>query len=163
MVDAVNLPNDPTMSIARGLFGVVREGPLVQNTLVRRRRHRCRGSTAGYRGRGEPRVRVRMNLVKGAATFLAFLTLLLLSPVSSPDRAGAQEAPPGAPKLNAGSWTLIDADTGLYLAGKDPDKQVPIASTTKLMVALVALDEGVDLDEQVTVSEDAASYAGSIY
>jgi serine-type D-Ala-D-Ala carboxypeptidase (penicillin-binding protein 5/6) len=112
-------------------------------------------------------VRVRMNLVKGAATFIAFLILLLLSALSSPDRAAAQEtkseAPPGAPKLNAGSWTLIDADTGLYLAGKDPDKRVPIASTTKLMVALVAFDEGVDLDEQVRVSEDAAAYAGSIY
>jgi D-alanyl-D-alanine carboxypeptidase (penicillin-binding protein 5/6) len=112
-------------------------------------------------------VRARMNLVKGAAASIAFLTLLLLSPVSALDRAVAQEktpeAPPGAPKLNAGSWTLIDADTGLYLAGKDPDEAVPIASTTKLMVALVALDEGVDFDEKVTVSEDAASYAGSIY
>jgi serine-type D-Ala-D-Ala carboxypeptidase (penicillin-binding protein 5/6) len=112
-------------------------------------------------------VRVSMSLVNGAATSIAFLILLLLSPVSSPDRAAAQEtkpeAPPGAPKLNAGSWTLIDADTGLYLAGKNADEQVPIASTTKLMVALVALDEGVDLNEQVTVSEDAASYAGSIY
>ena len=112
-------------------------------------------------------MRARMNLVRGAATSIAFLILLLLSPVSSLDRAVAQErtpqAPPGAPKLNAGSWTLIDADTGLYLAGKNPDEQVSIASTTKIMVALVALDEGVDLDEQVTVSEDAASYAGSIY
>src|ERR671916_1729003 len=108
-----------------------------------------------------------MTPVKGPATSIAFLILLLLSPVFSLDRAVAQEkkpeAPPGAPKLNAGSWTLIDADTGLYLAGKDPDEQIPIASTTKVMVALVALDEGVDLDEQVTVSEDAASYAGSIY
>jgi serine-type D-Ala-D-Ala carboxypeptidase (penicillin-binding protein 5/6) len=108
-----------------------------------------------------------MNPVKGAATSIAFLILLLLSPVSSPDRAVAQEtkpeAPPGAPKLNAGSWTLIDADTGLYLAGKNPDEQVPIASTAKVMVALVALDEGVNFDEQVTVSEEAASYAGSIY
>jgi serine-type D-Ala-D-Ala carboxypeptidase (penicillin-binding protein 5/6) len=108
-----------------------------------------------------------MNPVKGAATSIAFLILLLLSPVSSPDRAVAQEtkpeAPPGAPKLNAGSWTLIDADTGLYLAGKNPDEQVPVASTTKVMVALVALDEGVNFDEQVTVSEEAASYAGLIY
>jgi D-alanyl-D-alanine carboxypeptidase (penicillin-binding protein 5/6) len=108
-----------------------------------------------------------MNPVKGAATSIAFLILLLLSPVSSPDRAAAQEtkpeAPPGAPKLNAGSWTLIDADTGHYLAGKNPDEQVSIASTTKIMVALVALDEDVDLDEQVTVSEKAASYAGSVY
>ncbi|HET6659683.1 MAG TPA: D-alanyl-D-alanine carboxypeptidase family protein [Rubrobacter sp.] len=109
-------------------------------------------------------MRVRMKPVKGAATSIAFLILLLLSPVSSLDRAVAQEeAPPGAPKLNAGSWTLIDADTGLYLAGKNPDEQVSIASTTKIMVALVALDEGVDLDEQVIVSEEAASYAGSVY
>jgi serine-type D-Ala-D-Ala carboxypeptidase (penicillin-binding protein 5/6) len=109
-------------------------------------------------------VRARMSLVKGAATSLAVLILLLLSPAS---RAVAQEtkpeAPPGAPKLNAGSWTLIDADTGLYLAGKKPGEQVAIASTTKIMVALVALDEDVDLTEQVTVSEDAASYAGSVY
>ena len=97
-----------------------------------------------------------MNLVKGVATSIAFLILLLLSPVSSPDRAAAQEtkpeAPPGAPKLNAGSWTLMDADTGHYLAGKNPDKRVSIASTTKIMVALVALEEDVDMDKQVTVS-----------
>ena len=108
-----------------------------------------------------------MNLVKGVATSIAFLILLLLSPVSSPDRAAAQEtkpeAPPGAPKLNAGSWTLMDVDTGHYLAGKNPDKRVSIASTTKIMVALVTLEEDVDMDEQVTVSEKAASYAGSVY
>jgi serine-type D-Ala-D-Ala carboxypeptidase (penicillin-binding protein 5/6) len=112
-------------------------------------------------------VRIRMNLVKGAATYIGFLILLLLSLVSSSDRAAAQEtkleAPPGAPKLNAGSWTLIDADTGHYLVGKNPDEQVSIASTTKIMVALVALEEGIDFDEQVTVSEEAASYAGSVY
>src|SRR5215203_1994612 len=139
MVDAVNILHNPTRSTA---FGMVREGPLVQNTLVRRRRHRCRGSTAGYRGRGEQRVPVRMTPVKGAATSIAFLILLLLLPVFSLDQAVAQEktseAPPGAPKLNAGSWTIIDADTGHYLAGKNPD-------------------------EQVTVSEKAASYAGSVY
>jgi serine-type D-Ala-D-Ala carboxypeptidase (penicillin-binding protein 5/6) len=111
-------------------------------------------------------VRTRIDLVKSAATLIAFSILLILAPGSSLARAVAQEtgAPPaGAPKLDAGSWALIDADMGLYLAGKDSDKRVPIASTTKLMVALVALDEGVDLDEKVTVSEDAAAYAGSVY
>jgi D-alanyl-D-alanine carboxypeptidase (penicillin-binding protein 5/6) len=73
----------------------------------------------------------------------------------------ATQAPPGAPKLAAGSWVLIDADTGFYLAGKDPDKRVPIASTTKIMGALVV--EGADLDEEVTVSEDAAAYATPAY
>ena len=108
-------------------------------------------------------MRARIFLVKSAAALIALSILLILAP--APPRAAAQEtgAPPGAPKLDAGSWALIDADTGLYLAGKDPDKQVQTASTTKIMVALVVLDEGVDMDEQVTVSEDAAAYAGSIY
>ena len=108
-------------------------------------------------------MRARKVLVNSVATLIALSILLVLAP--APHRAAAQEtgAPPGAPKLDAGSWALIDADTGLYLAGKDPDKQVPIASTTKIMVALVALEEGVDMDEKVTVSEDAAAYAGSIY
>lgn len=112
-------------------------------------------------------MRIRIDLVRSALTLVALLVLLVLAPGASLDKAVAKEktaeAPPGAPKLDAGSWALIDADTGLYLAGKDPDKRVSIASTTKIMVALVALDEGVNLDEQVTVSEDAASYAGSIY
>ena len=108
-------------------------------------------------------MRARLVLVRSAATLIALSILLILAPATH--RAAAKEtgAPPGAPKLDAGSWALIDADTGMYLAGKDPDKQVQIASTTKIMVALVALDEGIDLDEKVTVSEDAAAYAGSIY
>ena len=106
-------------------------------------------------------MRARIALVKSAATLIALTFLLILAP----HRVTAQEtkSPPGAPKLDAGSWALIDADTGLYLAGKDPDKRVPTASTTKIMLALVVLDEGVDMDEKVTVSEEAAKYAGSVY
>ena len=104
---------------------------------------------------------------KGAATLVTLVLLLVLAPGSTP-WASAQEtketgAPPGAPKIDAGSWALVDADTGLYLAGKNPDQRVPIASTTKLMVALVALEEGANLNQEVTVSENAASYAGSVY
>jgi D-alanyl-D-alanine carboxypeptidase (penicillin-binding protein 5/6) len=112
-----------------------------------------------------------MNLAKSAATLVATLValalLLVLAPGSALDRAAAQEgeteSPPGAPKLDAGSWALFDAETGLYLAGKNPDQRVPIASTTKVMVALVALEDGANLNEEVTVSENAASYAGSVY
>ena len=110
-------------------------------------------------------MRIRIDLARSVATLLALLILLILAPLYPPDRAVAQgtKAPAGAPKLDAGSWALIDADSGLYLAGKDPDKRVPIASTTKTMVALVTLEEGANLNEQVIVSEDAASYAGSVY
>src|SRR5215216_4809382 len=128
---------------------------------------RCRGSAdrrspSGRLSEGELRVRARTNIFKGAATFITLLVLLVYAPVSSAQETEAQ-APPGAPKLDAGSWTLIDANTGLYLAGKDPDKRVAIASTTKVMLALVAFDEGVNFDDEVTVSESAAKYAGSVY
>ncbi len=94
---------------------------------------------------------------------LLSLVLLLLSPQGP---AASQENgpnPDGAPGLDASSWALVDRETGLYLAGKEPDKRVPIASTTKVMVALVALEDGAKLDEEVTVSENAASYAGGVY
>ena len=84
-------------------------------------------------------------------------------------QAAAQEKPAGertapkTPKLDAKSWVLVDTDTGIYLAGKNPDKRLPIASTTNVMTALVVLDRGVDLDEEVTVSDQAERFVGSVY
>jgi D-alanyl-D-alanine carboxypeptidase (penicillin-binding protein 5/6) len=84
-------------------------------------------------------------------------------------QAAAQEKPAGertapkTPKLDAKSWVLVDADTGIYLAGKNPDKRLPIASTTNVMTALVVLDRGVDLDKEVTVSDQAERFVGSVY
>src|SRR5215211_6480653 len=85
------------------------------------------------------------------------------------DQAAAQETTAGErtapkpPKLDARSWVLVDADTGLYLAGKNPDRRLPIASTTNVMTALVALEEGVDLDEEVPISEQAERFVGFTY
>ncbi len=75
----------------------------------------------------------------------------------------AAEAAPGQPELQAQSWVLVDADTGLYLAGKNPDKRLPIASTTNVMTALVVLGEGVDLNEKVVVPEQAERFVGFTY
>ncbi len=110
-------------------------------------------------------MRQRTCRAHGTVTLILLSLALLVFP--TPDRAGAQENdsanPSGAPNLDAESWALVDRETGLYLAGKDPDRQVPIASTTKVMVALVALEDGAELDREVTVSENAASYAGGLY
>ena len=104
------------------------------------------------------------------AKTVAALVALVLGLASGADQAVSQEGDTGgqtdagvaldAPKLETKSWALTDADTGLYLAGKNPDERLPIASTTKVMVALVALDEGVDLDEEVIVSKEAERFVG---
>jgi serine-type D-Ala-D-Ala carboxypeptidase (penicillin-binding protein 5/6) len=45
------------------------------------------------------------------------------------------------PKLDAKAWILIDPRDGSVLAAKAPNKPMPIASTTKLMTAYLALHE----------------------
>jgi len=72
----------------------------------------------------------------------------------------AEEIP--QPEVAARAWALVDAPSGEYLAGEDASMRLPTASTTKIMVALVAFEEA-NLDEEVTVSEEAAAFANPIY
>lgn len=50
---------------------------------------------------------------------------------------------------------LADADTGEILYKKNADEQMYPASITKLMTAMVVLDNCGNLDESITISEDA--------
>ncbi len=59
----------------------------------------------------------------------------------------------GNPDLRSASALILDA-TGNMIYGKDTDKVRSIASITKLMTAMVVLDAGLDLDEQITVTEE---------
>ncbi len=65
----------------------------------------------------------------------------------------------GAPSLEATHGALMASD-GKILWRRDADTQVPMASTTKIMSALVALENG-SLGDTVTISENADSQEGS--
>jgi serine-type D-Ala-D-Ala carboxypeptidase (penicillin-binding protein 5/6) len=95
------------------------------------------------------------------ARIVAVLVALVL--VVGSDRAAAQEERPDPPQVRATAWALVDADTGLYLAGKNPDRRLPIASTTKIMVALMALEEEANLEEEVAISGQAERFVGTVY
>ncbi len=58
--------------------------------------------------------------------------------------------------LNARAAVLMDADSGRVLYGKDAETAYPMASTTKIMTLLIALEEGQP-DHLVTASDYAAS------
>ena len=58
--------------------------------------------------------------------------------------------------LHAQSAVLMDGKTGRVLYGKEEDLQRPMASTTKIMTCILAL-ENSDLQETVEVSSKAAS------
>lgn len=59
-------------------------------------------------------------------------------------------------KLYAQAAVLMDADSGRVLYGKNEKEVLPMASTTKIMTCIVALEYG-NLDEIVEVSSYAAS------
>jgi D-alanyl-D-alanine carboxypeptidase (penicillin-binding protein 5/6) len=59
-----------------------------------------------------------------------------------------------APDVAATTAYVLDADTGAVYYAKDADEERPMASTTKIMTALVALERG-NLDQTITVGADA--------
>jgi D-alanyl-D-alanine carboxypeptidase (penicillin-binding protein 5/6) len=67
--------------------------------------------------------------------------------------------------LQAKSAILMDYDTGTVLYEKNPHEKLPIASVTKVMtilLALEAIDEGkLKLEDTVTISDYASSMGGS--
>jgi D-alanyl-D-alanine carboxypeptidase (penicillin-binding protein 5/6) len=65
--------------------------------------------------------------------------------------------------IAAHSAILIDASTGTVLYSQNADEALPMASTTKIMTALVVLDryDDSDLDDIVVVSEKASRIDGS--
>ena len=59
----------------------------------------------------------------------------------------------GIPELKSSSALVID-QSGRALFAKNVDHVVPIASITKLMTAMVVIDSGLPLTEQIAISEN---------
>ena len=63
------------------------------------------------------------------------------------------------PSVTAAAWILYDQSSDTVLGEWDADSPRPMASITKIMTVLLAIENG-DLDEMVTVSEEAAGQGG---
>lgn len=69
-------------------------------------------------------------------------------------------APPLPADIVASGWVIADAESGDVLAAKDPHGRYRPASTIKVLLALVALEE-LDLDTAVTATAEDANIEGS--
>ena len=69
---------------------------------------------------------------------------------STTDNANVIAAASGAPTLNAEAALLISPDSGMVLYEKNADERRYPASTTKIMTALLTLENVTDLSETVT-------------
>ena len=59
----------------------------------------------------------------------------------------------GTPRINAGGAVVMDCDTGMVLYGVNENSQMPMASTTKIMTCIIALESG-DIGRTITVNEE---------
>lgn len=86
----------------------------------------------------------------------AVLILTALFPAAREARAQETGDEITASQLYAQSAVLMDADSGRILFAKNGQEERAMASTTKIMTCILALENG-DLSEEITVSAEAAS------
>ncbi|HEX7586646.1 MAG TPA: serine hydrolase [Patescibacteria group bacterium] len=65
-------------------------------------------------------------------------------------------------KIWAGSTAAIDVDSGTILHYEEGQKRTQIASLTKMMTAILAMDKINDLKEEVTVTREALLQPGTV-
>ena len=86
--------------------------------------------------------------MKKAICTIIFIVLLAVSPTCY------------AMELSAASAVIIEAETGAIIYGKDAHAKRTMASTTKIMTAICALEEGI-LDKKVKINSAAVGVEGS--
>ena len=63
--------------------------------------------------------------------------------------------------ISAKAFCLIDADSGRVLFGRNEYTRMPMASTTKIMTAIIALESGIPRSKEITVPKEAVGIEGS--
>lgn len=96
--------------------------------------------------------------VKVLSTILLLFTIFLLS-IQIVYADGSQELKP--PAINAQAAVVVEESSGRVLYEKNATQKRSIASTTKIMTAIVAL-ENADIDEEIVISKRAAGIGGSV-
>ena len=89
-----------------------------------------------------------------ATVFTTVLSLVALPAVAVPRTAIERLPIPAPPDVSAPSWVLYDDSMDVTLAARDADSERPMASTTKIMSALVAF-ERLTPGQLVTISARA--------
>jgi serine-type D-Ala-D-Ala carboxypeptidase (penicillin-binding protein 5/6) len=96
-----------------------------------------------------------------AAARLALALLISLVAVGPAPAAGAADKRAKPPSLDARAWLLVDAHSGEELAGSAATRRLPIASTTKLMTAYLALAD-LPLDRRIAAPAYSPAPAESV-
>lgn len=94
---------------------------------------------------------VKKGVIKVIAMLLAAAAFPSFSVVSHAEKA---------PSISAKSAVLVNADTNITVFSKNGDTVLPMASTTKIMTCIVAIETG-ELDRRVRIPREAVGIEGT--
>ena len=120
-------------------------------------------------------------LLMGSVSFALFFSLIILNmqgiiETSGPDTVAVMSnsvdfdpnetvhaVPAGAPRpgVAAQGAVLIDARSGTVIFELNAHKRLPMASTTKVMTAITAIESGADLEQIIKISRNMTGAEGS--
>lgn len=105
---------------------------------------------------------------KKSICFTLLLTIVWCNTICSTfakNKTTSNTATDAAIEISAPSAILMEATTGTICYAKDAEKKLPMASVTKVMTMLLIFDavdnKKLSLDQQITISDHAASMGGS--
>src|SRR3989344_5065491 len=82
-----------------------------------------------------------------------------LLPISEPTYFPIRDTSVTPPELSAKSFLIYDTVNGKIIFSKDPGRTLPVASLTKLLTAVVAL-ENLDSQEVITITRESFNVDG---
>lgn len=91
-------------------------------------------------------------LLGSLATLTSFAAAHPPSYLRAANKTAEERREPSFPRLSAQSVYVVNSVTGEAILEKQIDQRLPIASITKLMMAMVLLDAQLSLDQTVTIS-----------
>ena len=91
---------------------------------------------------------------KRTLIYLVMISMFLISMMALLASAESSE------KTGAKAFALYNPELNTFLCEKNIDLKLPMASTTKILTALIAIEE-LDPDERITVTRDAVGIEGS--
>jgi D-alanyl-D-alanine carboxypeptidase (penicillin-binding protein 5/6) len=98
--------------------------------------------------------RLATPLTRRIAALITLAVFLMLVWGAARPVPAAAAAPP-APTVHAKAFVVMDQRTGVVLASKSPNERLPMASTTKIMTGLLALEHFTDLNTVVRAPADS--------
>ncbi len=94
-------------------------------------------------------------------SFLLGSFFVIYSNISLKNQTSAEELPISSGYTSAKAMCVMETKTGRVLYAKNKSQQLPMASTTKIMTAITAIENCKNLDEKFVISPKAVGISGT--